>query len=131
MKSFWKKSIWKFGSNKWEGVDFAGLVPEVIVSHQLADASSSVVLLVPRYRDPLFGRFLQPRLPEQKRFVKVPLDTRGSFLWPLLDGKRTILDLSREFATTFPEDSEQSDQRISAYLHRMYENRLIRFINLA
>ncbi|MBU8870339.1 MAG: PqqD family protein [Gemmatimonadales bacterium] len=120
----------KFGSKKLRDLDFSSLIPAVEVAHDHGGNAGDVVLLVPRFRDPIFGRLIQPRLPAHKQYIKIPLDCRGSFIWALIDGKRSILDLSRDFSEEFPEDSEQASKRISAYLHRMYENRFIRFVNL-
>ena len=120
----------KFGSKRLRDLDFSSLIPVPAVGHDLNRTSGEIVLLVPRYRDPVFGRYLQPLLSENKKQIKIPLDFRGSFIWPLMDGKKSILELSQDFSNEFPEDSDQACKRICAYLHRMYENRFIGFVNL-
>ncbi len=111
-------------------VDFSTLIPAASVSYQNDPDTGMVVLLVPRFRDPILGRYLQPRLPDHKRHIRIPLDFRGSHIWPLMDGQRSILALSQEFETKFPEDTAETCLRISAYLHRMFENKFIEFLNL-
>ncbi len=53
---------------------------------------------------------------------------RGSFLWRLLDGKRRVIDLVREFEVAFPADRENAPERVSMYLHAMYDNKFIEYL---
>ena len=124
--------LFRFGRNeRLRGVDFGALIPAPAVGHEISPESGRVVLLVPRYRDPLFGRLIQPRLSAEKRYVRIPFDQRGTYLWPLLDGASTIVELAEGFQEAFPGDAEQAAKRIAAYLHRMYEHRFVEFVNIS
>jgi hypothetical protein len=114
----------------WQGVDIMDLVPRQNREYENDTEGGRVTLLIPRYEQWPFNRLIQPRLGPAKRHIRVPLDERGSFLWPLLDGKRRIRDLIPDFEGRFPADREDVPQRLGAYLYQMYSNRMIDFVNL-
>ncbi len=113
------------------GVDFMDLVPESLVPWESDGQGGPVVLLLPRYRDPLFGRLIQPRLGPRKRHVRMTLDGRGSWLWPRMDGRTDLRTLVDGFCEAFPDDQEQAAERISGYLFNMYEHKVLKFNNLS
>lgn len=117
--------------SRWENVDYMSLVPAH--AHQwLEDADTGrVLVMMPRYTDPLFSRLLQPRLSDDKKHIRVPLEGRGTFLWHLIDGQKSVADLVRAFETEYPGDSENVPNRVSMYLHAMYDNNFIKYLNLA
>lgn len=117
--------------NLWQGINYLELVPVHRLEWQEDTEQNRVVVLVPRYRDFLFGRLVQPRLGPSKRFLRVPLEQRGSFLWREMDGKRTVAELSQAFAVGFPADDSQYNERVSVYLHAMYENGFISYLNFS
>ena len=107
------------------------LVPEPVYAAESDPASRRIVVLVPRFTDPIGRRLLQPRLGPGKRHIRVPLDERGTFLWELLDGCRPIAELSAAFEQRFPDDADQAATRVCAYLHELYERKFIRYLNLS
>jgi hypothetical protein len=126
------EKLFGIGSRKsrWQGVDYMTLVPETRLTWQEDESQDQVLVLVPRFRDPVLGRVVQPRLGPAKRHIRVPLERRGTFLWRLLDGRRTVADLARAYETEFPQDREQAPERVAKYLHAMFENDFIIYINL-
>ena len=80
-------------NRSWRGVNYMDLVPARRLNWRDDPDGDVVQVLMPRYTDPLLSRLLQPRLAADKRFIRVPLEDRGSFLWRLLDGKRRVIDL--------------------------------------
>lgn len=114
----------------FKGRDFLTLIPESRVDFAVDEVSERVTLSIPRYRDPVFGLLIQPRLGPDKRFVKMTLDKRGSWLWLKMDGVATVGDLVRGFEECFPGDTEQAPERISGYLYHMFDNKLLQFRNL-
>ena len=117
-------------SKRWRGVDFATLVPVQDAPSAEGENDDQIFLLQPRYQGWPLGTFLQPRLPKDKKFLKVPLEERGSFLWSLLDGKRTVGDLVGDFVVRFPEESDKAGERVAGYLYNLEQNGFIRFLNL-
>lgn len=124
MSGFWRKK------DRWEGIDYLNLVPQHRVAARENEPDGRIRVLMPRYSDPVFSRLLQPWLPEDKKYLTVTLDPRGSFLWRQVDGLRSIADLTEAFVGEFPGEKEAAPQRVSLYLHAMYENRFISYLNL-
>ena len=122
---------WKSKKNPWADVDYMTLVPTHRLAWQEDPDSDAVLVQMPRYGDPIFGRLLQPRLSEAKKYITVPLEARGTFLWRMMDGQRTVADLVQAFEEQHPEDDENAAKRISMYLHAMYDNKFINYLNLS
>jgi hypothetical protein len=123
-------NLFRKTSRKWRGVDFMGLVPQQVCGWEAGPKAGQVVVLQPRFQSGLMGRFLQPRLKEPKKYVRIPLEERGSFLWGLMDGHTTVGAMAEAFRAAFPGESDQVPQRVATYLYQMADNKLIRFVNL-
>lgn len=117
-------------AKRWRGVDFAGLIPVQDAPSAEGSGDGQVVLLQPRYQGWLLSRLLQPRLPEDKKYLKVPLEARGSFLWRLMDGQRTVADLVAAFVAEFPDETDQAGERVAGYLYNLERNGFLKFSNL-
>ena len=115
---------------RWAGVDFAALRPARAVESTADETTGQVVLLMPRFRGGLLGRYLQPRLRPEKQHIRVPLEARGSWVWSQLDGQRTVGELAAGFRDAFPDDAEQAEKRVSQFVYSMFENRFVKFVNL-
>ena len=122
--------IFNGNARKFAGVDFMALIPAAKVQHEMDSTAQKVTLLVPRYNDPLFGRFIQPYLSEKKKFIRLPLDQRGSWIWRQLDGQSTVAHMVRIFENEFPDDLKDVPERLSGYLYSMWENKFVEFSNL-
>jgi len=123
---------WRSGKkSRWDNVDYMSLVPAHAHRWQDDPDTGRVLVLMPRYTDPLFSRLLQPRLSEEKKNIRVPLEDRGTFLWRLMDGQKTVADLVGAFETEYPSDSDDVPNRVALYLHAMYDNKFIKYMNLA
>ncbi|MEN8005470.1 MAG: PqqD family protein [Candidatus Krumholzibacteriota bacterium] len=106
------------------------LVPQKACGWTQGNGPDQVVVLQPRFRAGLLGRYLQPRLKESKKFVRIPLEERGSYLWTLMDGKMTVGEMATAFGRDFPAENDQIPERVATYLYQMAENHLISFANL-
>ena len=106
------------------------LVPERACGWTAGEKPGSVVVLLPRYRSGILGRLLQPRIKESKKYLRVPLEERGSRLWGLMDGKLTVGEMATAFGQDFPEEKNQIPERVATYLYQMADNHLIKFRNL-
>jgi len=106
------------------------LIPETLLESEICPEGKKVTLQVPRYTDPVFSRLIQPRLKGEKRFIRLPLDPRGSWIWQQSDGRTKIGDMVAGFAAEFPDDSQDLAERLSGYLYNMWENKFIGFNNL-
>jgi hypothetical protein len=107
---------WPWQRPRLEGVNYLDLVPVRLVDSEPGSEPARLLLRMPRYRDPILGRLLQPRLRGDRRFIRVPLDPRGSWLWPRIDGRRTVGELVGMFRREFPEDEAEIEERLSLYI---------------
>lgn len=112
------------------GRDLMQLVPEPAVPCRIDTESGRVTVLPPRFTDPVFGRLLQPRLPADRRHIRVELEARGSVLWPLMDGRKPVAELVSAFVEAFPEDTDDAADRICKWVYGMYNNGFVRFVNV-
>jgi hypothetical protein len=116
-------------TGKWDGIDAMTLVPRHVCPCTRDPQSGLVTVLAPRFGANGPGRFLQRRLPPQRRHIQVRLEARGSFVWDLVDGKRTVLDLTRAFEAEFPAESQESPVRVGTFLMSLAQNGFIEFLN--
>ena len=122
-------NLFRRTSRKWRGVDFMALKPRRNCGWVPNEDPAKVVVLQPRFGSGLLARVLQPRLKESKKFVRIPLEARGSWLWREMDGNRTVGQLVTGFLAAFPGDTEAAPERVATYLYQMAENSLIDFVN--
>lgn len=115
--------------SRWTGVDFMTLVPARLAETTETD-DGGIVILMPRFAGTIYARWLQPLVRREKKYIRVPLDERGSYLWRRIDGRRTVGDLVTGFVAAFPADTEQAATRVCQYLYNLADNRFIRFVNL-
>jgi hypothetical protein len=116
--------------SRWSGIDYLDLIPEHAVGHEPGAEPGKVVLLTPRYGGPFFGRLLQPRLRGERRWVRVALDARGSWLWPRIDGRTTVRELAAGFAAAFPDDADATAERLCHYLESLVQNKFLQHTNI-
>lgn len=117
-------------ASRWRDRDYLELVPAHRYGHHLEPGTGRVVVLVPRFTDPVLGRWLQPRLGPRRAHLRVPLEARGAAVWRAIDGRRSVRELAEIFAAAFPDDSSDAARRVSLYLHAMYDKGFITYLNL-
>lgn len=64
------------------------------------------------------------------RFTKVHLDANGSFIWPLIDGQKTVAEIADKVKEQFGEKAEPLYPRIVKYFQMMESYHFIKFINM-
>ena len=64
------------------------------------------------------------------RFTKVHLDRQGSFIWPLIDGQRTVADIAALVKEEFGEAAEPLYPRIVKYFQIVESYRFVKFVNM-
>ena len=120
--------MFRKSSRKWRGVDFMALVPEKACEWTQGDMPGQIILLQRRFSTGLLGRFLQPRLKDSKKYIRIPLEERGSYIWTQIDGKRTVADIAEAFGMQFPGEKDQVPERVATYVYQMVDNKLIEFV---
>lgn len=76
----------------------------------------------------VFNRIAQ-KLFRRPKYTKVHMEKYGSFLWPLIDGERTVMELAQLQKEAFGEEVEPLYPRIVKYIQIMESYHFIRFKN--
>lgn len=76
----------------------------------------------------LFNRIAQ-KLFRRPKFTSVHMDKYGSFLWPLLDGEKTVMELAKLQKEAFGEEVEPLYPRIVKYFQIVESYHFIKFKN--
>ena len=63
------------------------------------------------------------------RFTKVHLDAQGTFIWPLIDGEKTVADIAALVKAEFGDKAEPLYPRIVKYFQIVESYNFIEFIN--
>lgn len=77
----------------------------------------------------VFNRIAQ-KLFNRPRFSKVHLDEMGTFVWPLIDGEKTVTDIAALVKEHFGEKAEPLYPRIVKYFQIMESYHFVSFINM-
>lgn len=124
MKGFWeKRKILK-------SINALDLIPVILVKFE-TDNENKVKLLIPRFSINFFyqifkGKHLSPE-------YKVSLDETGSRVWLLINGNRTIGEISVEIINNYKSGNfflEKIEERITAFISKMYQEEYITFRQL-
>lgn len=107
-----------------EKVDLLDLRPQRLVDHELDD-EGLISLLEPKFRGPILGRLLQPRL--SKPYIRIHLDEVGSAIWRACDGETTVREISEELAERYGEDFDPDHGRLARFLLAMELRRFVRY----
>lgn len=76
----------------------------------------------------VFNKIAQAVL-NKPRFTKVHLDVQGTFIWPLIDGERTVADIADLVKERFGEAAEPLYPRIIKYFQIVESYHFINFVN--
>ncbi|MBD3222720.1 PqqD family peptide modification chaperone [bacterium] len=92
------------------------VIPRTTVQSDWDRAGERLELLIPRYKGPLFDRMLHRWTAPERRWIRVPLDRRGSRIYHLIDGYRTAADLVDIYREQYPDDADQIEGRVLRFL---------------
>lgn len=89
---------------------------DMIPSHNIENwqtAEDGVVTLMVE-NSGLFNSIAQ-KVFKKPKYTQVHLDTMGSFLWPRMDGQKSVADLALEVKAEFGKEAEPLYPRIAKY----------------
>lgn len=86
------------------------------------DADGIVVVRVPKMG---FFDILAQKIAKTPKVSNIRLDEYGSFIWPLIDGKRTIYEISIQVKEHFGEQCEPLYDRIAKYFQILKEHKFV------
>ncbi|MDY3017925.1 PqqD family protein [Blautia sp.] len=118
----------KRNKKKMADINYLDLIPEKSSSLKWhTDLKERVILEVENTG--IMNKIAQ-NLFNKPRFTKVHLDANGSFIWPLIDGKRTVEDIAVLVKEQFGEAAEPLYPRIIKYFQIVESYHFIRFVNM-
>ena len=84
--------------------------------------------LIPERNKGAFNTIAQ-KLFGKPRYTKIHLDDNGTFIWPLIDGRKTVEDIAALVKDEFGEKAEPLYPRIVKYFQIMESYHFVNFIN--
>ena len=108
-------------------INYLDLIP--VRSEELqwyTDRKECVVLKVENTG--LFNKIAQ-KVFNKPQYTKVHLDRQGTFIWPLIDGERTVADIAALVKEEFGEAAEPLYPRIIKYFQIVESYHFIKFAN--
>lgn len=63
----------------------------------------------------VFNRIAQ-KLFKKPKITYVHLDEMGSFIWPIIDGSKTIMDLGKDVEERFGDEAKPIYERLAKYM---------------
>ncbi len=106
--------------------NYLELIPERAEAIDWKEEEGIVVLQVENTG--VFNRIAQ-KLFKRPRYTNVHMDKYGSFLWPLIDGQKTVMELAKLQKEAFGEEVEPLYPRIVKYFQIVESYHFIRFKN--
>lgn len=106
------------------------LIPVRLFNHEQREEGKLNILL-PRFRRNWLARYLAPL--NKKEFIRIKLDQFGSATWLLIDGKKNVLEISRELENIYPEKLDpptETAERVNKFMSVLYQQRFISFLQL-
>ena len=108
-------------------INYLGLIPVRAEELQwFTDRRDRIVLKVENTG--LFNKIAQ-KVFNKPQFTKVHLDQQGTFIWPLIDGERTVADIAALVKDEFGEAAEPLYPRIVKYFQIVESYHFIKFAN--
>ncbi len=111
-------------SGKKQKKNYLDLIPERAEGLSWEKGEDGIIVLQTENTG-LFNRMAQ-KLLRRPRFTNVHMDKYGSFLWPLLDGEKTVKELAILQKEAFGEEVEPLYPRIVKYFQIMESYHFIR-----
>lgn len=73
----------------------------------------------------VFNRFAQKYF-NKPEVSQIHLEEMGSFVWPLIDGKRSVMEIGKFVKERFGEEAEPLYPRLAGYIQMLENNDLIK-----
>lgn len=90
-----------------------------------------VNILLPRFKNSLANKLFQPRWKGEH--IRIKLDTFGSAVWQLIDGRSSTGEICRAMTASFPEklaSDDETAERVGKFLSMLYQQRFISFTEI-
>lgn len=115
------------GRKKKQQKNYLVLVPERAQQIRWETGEDGIIILQVENTG-VFNRIAQ-KVFRRPKYTNVHMDKYGSFLWPLIDGKKTVMELAELQKEAFGEEVEPLYPRIVKYFQIVESYHFIRFTN--
>ena len=109
-------------------LNYLELTPVRCYEHEIRETDGLVNVLVPKFKDRILGRFLQPRL--KYKYFKAEFDEFGTSAWLKMDGKKKVNAIASELTKEFGEKIQPINPRLSTFCNQLYNEGFITFIEI-
>ncbi|MBE0648197.1 MAG: PqqD family protein [Bacteroidales bacterium] len=106
------------------------LVPVRLLNQEERE-DGNLNILLPRFRRTWLAIYLAPL--NKKRFIQIKLDQFGSATWLMIDGKKSVQEISDQLEREYPEKldpPEETPERVNKFMSVLYQQRFISFQQL-
>lgn len=107
--------------------NYLDLIPERAAALTWSTDDEGIVVLEVENTG-VFNRIAQ-KLFKKPKYTKVHMEKYGSFLWPLIDGERSVMELADLQKAEFGEEVEPLYPRVVKYMQIMESYHFISFKN--
>ncbi len=108
---------------KPEPINLLELRPERNAEWETVE-DGTVVLLIPKFRNPFMVRWVLPMLSSQ--VFRIKLDPFGSFVWKQLDGATPVEELAARMRGEFGDAAEPVFERLGKFLNKLEREEFVR-----
>lgn len=116
--------MFKKKKQEFDGLNILDLTPIRMFEFEVQD-DEKVTLLIPKFRDKILGKYLQPII--KRKFYKVKLDPLGSFVWTHCDGRTTVNEIAERFRQKFGAEAEPAVDRVAKFIQHLYRGDCVTF----
>ncbi|MDP2207382.1 MAG: PqqD family protein [Bacteroidota bacterium] len=116
--------MFKKKKSEYDGLNILDLIPIRMFEFEVQE-DEKVTLLIPKFRDKILGKYLQPVI--KKKFYKVKLDSLGSFVWTQCDGRTTVNEIAERLRQKFGAEAEPAVDRVAKFIQHLYRGDCVKF----
>jgi len=108
--------------NKKNPFDLIPHISEHITTEKEGELS---VITFPRFRSKFMQKYFVPK--NKSAAIRVRLDEHGTAVWDLINGKRTIREITESTAKHF-RDEENYEYRVAAFFSQLYKQGFVKYL---
>ena len=89
------------------------------------DQNKNIVLLIPRFKSKIAKKLFS--FLARSEFIRISLDETGSTVWRLIDGKRSVFEITNELKHIKKDiNQEKIYERVSLFISTLARNRFVK-----
>jgi hypothetical protein len=109
---------------KIDYVNYLDLIPLKEYEHELNE-DGLINILIPKFKNRFMVENVMPRL--RSPYIRAKLDEFGTEIWKLIDGYRSVDDISKKMVEKFGDRIQPIHERITKFLSQLHSHNLIKF----